>query len=48
MERPVNVDSGETLSASPARNRGGFSAMISTPERAVCNAAPLRKEGARR
>jgi hypothetical protein len=48
MERPVNIDSGETPTASPVRKGGGFSTMSSTPERAVCSAAPLRKQGARR
>jgi hypothetical protein len=46
MERPVNVGSGETLTASPVRNGGGFSAMISTAERAV-RTRPIAETGGR-
>jgi hypothetical protein len=48
MERPVNIDSVETPTASSVRNDGSFSMMRSTPERAVGSAAPLLKQGARR
>lgn len=46
MERPVNVDSGDTLTASRVRIGRGLSAMNSTPERAVCG-APVAQEGDR-
>jgi hypothetical protein len=48
MERPVNVDSGETPRASRVRNGRGLSAMNSRPERAACSAAPVADKEARR
>ncbi len=45
MQRPVNVDSGETLTASPAWTGGGFSTMGSTPERAVGTTDQLWNRG---
>lgn len=45
MQRPVNVDSGETLTASPVWAGGSLSTMRSAPERAVFITDPLRKRG---
>lgn len=48
MERPVNIDSGETPTVSPVRTYGSLSTMRPIPERAVGSAAPLLKQGARK
>lgn len=43
MERLVSIDSGETLTATPVRNGGGYSITPRTLERAGQSGDRLRK-----